>query len=55
MVLRRVLQGGVEWRKVLVESDAGYVNRIGGIGQEEDTLLSYLYKNALSPAFGGKK
>lgn len=31
------------------ESDAGYVNRIAKIGQEEDTLISYLYKNAVSP------
>lgn len=31
------------------KSDAGYVNRIAKIGQEEDTLISYLYKNAVSP------
>lgn len=40
--------------KSIAESDAGYVNRIGGIGQEEDTLLSYLYKNALSPHLAAK-
>lgn len=31
------------------ESDAGYVKRISGINQETNTLLSYLYKNPLSP------
>lgn len=31
------------------ESDAGYVNRVAGIGESEDMLLSYLYKNAYSP------
>lgn len=31
------------------ESDAGYVNRIAEIGQREELLLSYLYKNAVSP------
>lgn len=31
------------------ESDAGYVKRISGINQETETLLSYLYKNPLSP------
>lgn len=31
------------------ESDAGYVKKISGINQETETLLSYLYKNPLSP------
>ncbi len=31
------------------ESDAGYVNRTAGIGQDRDMLVSYLYKNAVSP------
>lgn len=31
------------------ESDAGYVNRIAEIGQDKNTLISYLYKNAVSP------
>lgn len=31
------------------ESDAGYVNRIAGIGESEEMLLSYLYKTAVSP------
>lgn len=30
-------------------SDAGYVNRVAKIGQEEATLLSYLYQGAVSP------
>ncbi len=33
----------------LEESDAGYVNRTASIGQNPDTLISYLYKNAYSP------
>ncbi len=36
------------------ESDAGYVNRIAGIGQEESSLVSYLYKNAVSPHLAAK-
>lgn len=31
------------------ESDAGFVNEFAQIGQAEDTLLSYLYKNSVSP------
>lgn len=31
------------------ESDAGFVNRYAGIGEPEEMLLSYLYKNAVSP------
>jgi len=31
------------------ESDAGYVKKISGISQKNETLLSYLYKNAVSP------
>lgn len=31
------------------ESDAGYVKKISGIAQEEKTLLSYLYQNAVAP------
>lgn len=30
-------------------SDAGFVNEFAKIGQDENTLLSYLYKNAVSP------
>lgn len=33
----------------IAESDAGFVNKTAGIGQTESTLLSYLYKNAVSP------
>lgn len=31
------------------ESDAGFVNRYAGIGEDEDLLLSYLYQHAVSP------
>lgn len=33
----------------IAESDAGYVNSFAGINQDEDTLVSYLYKTAVSP------
>lgn len=33
----------------IAESDAGYVNSTANIKQEENTLISYLYKNAVSP------
>lgn len=33
----------------ITDSDAGDVKRISGITQEDDTLISYLYKEAVSP------
>lgn len=33
----------------VAHSDAGYVNKTARIGEPEDMLLSYLYKNAYSP------
>lgn len=33
----------------IADSDAGYVNKTANINQEENTLISYLYKNAVSP------
>lgn len=33
----------------IAESDAGYVKKISGIDQPDETLISYLYKNAVSP------
>lgn len=36
------------------DSDAGYVNRIAGIGQAEETLVSYIYKTAVSPHLAAK-
>lgn len=33
----------------IAESDAGYVNRVAGIGQAEAELVSYVYKTAVSP------
>lgn len=35
--------------KNIEESDAGYVKKIAGIGQADDTLVSYLYESAVSP------
>lgn len=36
------------------ESDAGYVNSFANIGQEPETLLSFLYKSAVSPHLASK-
>ena len=36
------------------DSDAGFVNKTAQIGQEEKSLLSYLYKNAGSPHLAAK-
>lgn len=36
------------------ESDAGYVKSFSGLSQETETLLSYLYKNPLSPHLAAK-
>ncbi len=36
------------------ESDAGYVNKTAGINQPESTLLSYMYKTAVSPHLASK-
>lgn len=36
------------------ESDAGYVNATAALKQKETTLLSYLYKNAVSPHLAAK-
>ena len=33
----------------IAESDAGYVHKIANLEQDPNTLLSYLYKNAVSP------
>ncbi|WP_196593730.1 dethiobiotin synthase [Pectinatus sottacetonis] len=36
------------------ESDAGYVNQFAGIGQSDDSLVPYLYKEAVSPHLASK-
>ncbi len=36
------------------QSDAGYVNQVANIGQREETLLSYLYEEAVSPHLAAK-
>ena len=36
------------------DSDAGFVNRIGKLEQEKETLLSYLYEHAVSPHLASK-
>lgn len=38
----------------IANSDAGYVNKIANIQQDEKTLLSYLYKHAVSPHLAAK-
>lgn len=36
------------------ESDAGYVKKVSGISQPDETLLSYLYETAVSPHLAAK-
>ncbi len=36
------------------DSDAGYVNRAGGIGQKLESMVSYLYSEAVSPHLAAK-
>lgn len=38
----------------IANSDAGFVNKTAKINQDESTLLSYLYKNAVSPHLAAK-
>ncbi|MDO4945017.1 MAG: dethiobiotin synthase [Ruminococcus sp.] len=38
----------------IADSDAGYVNKTAGINQPENTLLSYMYKTAVSPHLAAK-
>ncbi|WP_243577990.1 dethiobiotin synthase [Clostridium minihomine] len=38
----------------IAQSDAGYVNRFADIGQPEETLVSYWYRNAVSPHLAAK-
>ncbi len=35
--------------ETIADSDAGYVKRISGIDQPEESVLSYLYQNSVSP------
>lgn len=38
----------------IAESDAGYVNTVGNIRQDEESMVSYLYKTAVSPHLAAK-
>ena len=42
-------KAAVSGAESVYESDAGYVNRIAQIGEQEELLLSYLYKTPVSP------
>ncbi|MEY8339106.1 dethiobiotin synthase [Lachnospiraceae bacterium 62-35] len=42
-------KAAISGAETVAESDAGYVNQAAGIGQDENTLLSYLYKTPVSP------
>lgn len=39
----------------VTDSDAGFVKRFSGITQSEETMVSYLYQNAVSPHLAAKK
>lgn len=47
-------KGVLSGAKNISESDAGYVNDLAQIGQEPETLVSYLYKDAVSPHLASK-
>lgn len=47
-------KGALSGAGSIAESDAGYVKQISGISQEDTTLLSYLYENAVSPHLAAK-
>lgn len=47
-------KAAISGANTLEDSDAGYVNRIAGIGQAQETLLSYLYQKAVSPHLAAK-
>lgn len=40
--------------KEIADSDAGFVKKVAGIDQKDETLLSYLYQNAVSPHLAAK-
>lgn len=39
----------------IADSDAGYVKKISGISQQEETMVSYLYQNAVSPHLAARQ
>ena len=45
----RYYKAALSGAKSIGDSDAGYVKKIAGITQEDTSLLSYLYQNAVSP------
>ena len=47
-------KGAISGARFMEESDAGYVKRVAGLEQEEHTLVSYLYQNAVSPHLASK-
>lgn len=42
-------KAAISGAETVATSDAGFVNDFANIGEEEDMILSYLYKNAVSP------
>lgn len=46
---KAVLSGAQETRQGLLPGDADYVNRVAGIGERTENMVSYVYKNAVSP------
>lgn len=39
----------------VTDSDAGFVKQVSGIAQPEETMISYLYQNAVSPHLAAKR
>ena len=46
---KAALSGAEVTENGLLPGDADYVNRIGGIGEKMENLVSYVYENAVSP------
>lgn len=51
---KAALSGAEETENGLLPGDADYVNRVAGIGDSMENLVSYVYKNAVSPHLAAK-
>lgn len=47
-------KGAISGANCIANSDAGYVKKVAGLEQDENTLVSYLYQNAVSPHLAAK-
>lgn len=47
-------KGAISGADCITSSDAGYVKKVAELEQDENTLVSYLYQNAVSPHLAAK-